>query len=146
MEYVRIVKVLPFSVGEVWGLVAGFGSLRTWMVAAESCSLEGAGVGAVRTVKAMGGVTRERLTLVDPATYRVSYALEDPTILPAKGVQGHMSLRAVSPTSTEVTWASTAEWIDPQHRAMLEEMIRGFYEASLTSLERSLTNGCRGAR
>ena len=28
MEYVRVVRVIPFSIGEVWGLVAGFGARR----------------------------------------------------------------------------------------------------------------------
>lgn len=140
MEYVRVVRVIPFSIGEVWGLVAGFGALRTWVEAVERCSLEGVGVGAVRTVTAMGGVTRERLTHLDPDGYGISYALEDPHILPARGVRGHMRLRAVAADATEFTWYSTAEHIDVEPE-QLAALIRGFYEASLQSLERALRRG-----
>jgi len=137
MEYVRVVKTLPFAIGEVWGVISGFGALRTWMDAAESCALEGHGVGAVRTVKAMGGVTRERLVACDPASYTLGYVLEEPNILPAKGVQGEMSLRSLSKNQTEITWASKAESFSAPAKE-LANLIGPFYEGSIASLERAL--------
>ena len=137
MEYVRVVDTLPFSIGEVWGVISGFGALRTWMDAAESCALEGEGIGAVRTVKAMGGLTRERLLVCDPMNYKLAYVLEEPNILPAKGVQSEMSLRSLAKDQTELTWVSKAESFSAPAEE-LANFIRPFFEGSIASLERAL--------
>ncbi|MET0984600.1 MAG: SRPBCC family protein [Steroidobacteraceae bacterium] len=137
MEYVRVVDVVDASIGAVWGVIAGFGALRLWMPAAESCTLEGFGVGAVRTVRALGGVTREKLTFCDPGTYRLAYALQDPTILPATGVVGEMSLRALSENKTELTWVSKAEQLSIPEKD-LAAIIEPFYRDSIAGLKRAL--------
>ena len=140
MEYVRVVKTLAFPIGEVWGVICGFGALRTWMDAAESCALEGHGIGAVRTVKVMGAVTRERLLVCDAANYRLGYALEEPNILPAKGIQSEISLRSLAKDHTELTWASQARTFSVSAEE-LANFIRPFYEGSVASLERALRRG-----
>lgn len=137
MECARVVEVIDASIGEVWGVIAGFGALRLWMPAAESCSLEGFGVGAVRTVRALGAVTREKLTVCDPGAYRLTYALQDPTILPACGVEGEMSLRALGDNKTELTWSSRAEQVLVPAKD-LTAIIEPFYRDSIAGLKRAL--------
>jgi hypothetical protein len=136
MEYLRVIETIEAPIGEVWGVIAGFGALRTWMEAVESCSLEGCGIGAVRTVRVMGALTRERLTSCDADAYRLGYELLDPTILPARGITSEMSLRPLGAASCEMTWASCAEEILSQED--LIAIVQPFYQGSIAGLRRSL--------
>lgn len=137
MEIVRVTEAINAPIGQVWGIVAGFGALRTWMPAAESCSLEGDGIGSVRTVRALGGETREKLTHCDPLAFRLAYALQDPTILPATGVVGEMSLRAIDNHTTELTWVTRAEQLSVPVKDFAA-VIEPFYRDSIAGLRRAL--------
>jgi hypothetical protein len=49
VHYTTVTRDINAPIGEVWGLVAGFGAEKAWYPGAKSVSLEGIGLGSVRT-------------------------------------------------------------------------------------------------
>jgi hypothetical protein len=137
VEYVRIEQVIAQPIGTMWGMVAAFGAIVTWIDGVESCALVGEGVGAIRSVTRGGNLTRERLEAIDPVRHSISYALIPPYRVPATDVRATITLEAVDAEHTRMTWVSTAATID----GPIEELaayIGQFYRASIANLENLL--------
>jgi len=132
-EYARIRMVLDHPIERVWPVIARFGGADLWVDGVTSCSLEGQGAGALRTLVRNGATVRERLERIDANTHEIGYLVLEPHALPATGVRGTMTLRAVGPAASEVVWRSTAEAFSVPRR-VLGERIEGFYTASLLRL------------
>jgi hypothetical protein len=137
MEYVRVNEILDHPIGAVWGIVAGFGALKTWVDGVEACSLEGEGVGAIRTVIRGGALTRERLEAVDATQHCLVYLLLPPYRLPAEGVRATIELTALDSARTAFCWWSEATKFNaPQSEVAAR--IDGFYRASIANLRNVL--------
>jgi len=133
MEYVRISETLDHPIGVVWAIVSGFGAIRAWIDGIESCSLEGAAVGSIRTVVRGGSVTRERLETIDPTRHIISYALIEPHRLPATGVRSTIQLNALDASHTRLTWWSEASEIHAPHDE-IATFVGTFFAASVSRL------------
>ena len=141
-EYARVRVVLDHPIDEVWAVAGEFGGLETWVDGVSACTVEGAGVGAVRTVT-RGGVVREQLEALDPRRRQIRYRVLPPHSLPAEDVRGEITLRALSPRATEIVWRSDAGGFSaPQ--GPLGARIEDFYRASIQGLDRRLRGHGRG--
>ena len=132
-EYARTRAVLDHPIERVWLVIARFDGADLWVDGVTACSLEGAGVGAVRTLVRNGATVRERLEQVDPDTHEISYLILEPHSLPATGVRGTIALRALGPAMCEIVWRSAADTFSVPAR-LLGERIEAFYAASLHRL------------
>ena len=63
MDIVQLTETINAPIAEVWAVISGFGNNKSWMTVVKSCSLEGWGIGSVRTVDS-GGTTGGRAVAV----------------------------------------------------------------------------------
>jgi hypothetical protein len=76
MVSVKVTERVPVSAGQVWEIFRDFGGVRRFTPQIEQCTVEGEGVGAVRTITMPGGLQiQERLEALDEAARTLSYAI-----------------------------------------------------------------------
>ncbi len=138
------VATLNHHIEAVWGIISGFGGIKTWMPAIESCLLEGDGIGAVRTVSFKGTSIKERLEIYDPKTHIISYRLLDPTGFPMRGGFGTISLKAIGDGMTELTWISDAEEVDAEGIATIEPVLGPFMRENISTIQSHLDRPAKG--
>jgi hypothetical protein len=136
-QYALVRVVLDHPIYEVWVVAGQFGGLETWADGVSSCTIEGAGVGAVRTVTRGLGVVHEQLETFDPRQHQIGYRILPPHGLPADEVRGAITLRALGPRKTEIVWCSSAERFHAPP-GPLGARIEAFYRASIQGLDRRL--------
>lgn len=137
MEQVRVEQVIGRPIGEVWAVVSSFGALRGWIPRLERCSVEGAGVGAVRTVTVSGYTVQERLEKCDPDAHVVSYAVLPPHHFPAEDLVGTIQLTEMRDGRTKIEW-----WCEAKTTGSAEELVATagrLYRSSIRGLERFLS-------
>jgi hypothetical protein len=90
----------------IWQVISDFGTACKYLSMVGNCTVEGAGVGAQRTLTSADGSTVvERLEAVDVAARRLSYALLTDT--PFGNCVTTMAVRDLGPSQTEVAWSAT---------------------------------------
>ncbi len=137
IEYAHVRVALDHPIDEVWAVAGQFGGLETWCDGVSTCSVEGEGVGAVRTVTRGVGVVREQLETLDPQRCQLSYRILPPHALPADEVRGAITLKALGPRKTEIVWRSSAERFHAPP-GPLGARIEAFYRASIQGLDQRL--------
>jgi hypothetical protein len=137
--YASVRAVLDYPIDAVWAVAGRFDGLEAWADGVSACSVEGEGVGSVRTVS-RGGIVREQLQSCDPGRHQIRYKILAPHALPADEVCGEITLRAIGPEATEIVWRSDAARFHAPPEA-LGERIEAFYRASIRGLERVLSAG-----
>jgi hypothetical protein len=137
ITYASVRAELDHPIETVWARIAAFGGLEDWVEGVSACSVEGTGVGAVRTVVRGDGDVRERLEVVDPVAYVLRYQILPPHRLPAGAVHGNVLLRALGEGRTEMVWRSDARdfTVAPE---VLGARIEAFYAASIEGLKQVL--------
>lgn len=137
ITYAEVSERLEHPLARVWEQIAMFGGLERWADGVSECSVEGEGIGAVRTVVRNGNRVRERLETIDPAARMIRYQILPPHALPAENVHGNILLRALTDEATEIVWRSDAtdfcaepEWLGAR--------ISTFYRDSIGGLQRLL--------
>ncbi len=89
----------------IWRLISDFGAASQYLAGVSDCTVEGEGVGAVRTLTSADGSTvTERLETLDVADQRLSYALLKNT--PFGNCITTMSIRDLGPSDSELTWSA----------------------------------------
>lgn len=132
-------KIVDIPIEQVWSLASSFGSLKAWMPSIKWSTLEGDGVGAVRTLMSMAGVAKERLEILDQKNHVISYRILDPIPLPAKGGYGTWRLESLGEEKTKITWTADAEEVDDEGVAFIKPLYQGFMQDSLAGLEKALS-------
>ncbi len=133
-EVSRSIK-LSAPVEKVWARVGPFAALAEWHPAIEGCEVEGAGVGAVRTLRVAGGaIVMERLEAQDDATHTATYtALEMP--MPVSDYRSTMQVVAAGDAECTFTWSGTFE-PEGVPEEMAVQMIGGIYDAGMDALRK----------
>ncbi len=93
----------------VWELVSDFGGVARWSIGPVSCTVEGSGVGAIRTIRRGDGVVRERLERWDATDHSFSYSFVDDIPLPVDDLVGTIAVRrarASAAAETEIVWSA----------------------------------------
>lgn len=120
----------------VWSIISDFGGLKRWSEAIEACSADGNAVGAMRTVRVVGGEIHERLEAFDPATYYLRYRPVSGSVMPIDDLNVAMRLTALGPATTRIEWmVYGTPTIDP---AKARASIAKRYEFRLGELEACL--------
>ena len=102
------------------------------------CTVQGEGVGSVRTVMSFGGTVDERLEVLDHKNFVWSYRIMDPHALPMKGGFGTWKLQSVGENKTKATWIADAEEVDDDGMATIQPIFAPFMKESLTGLKKAL--------
>ncbi|MFA6114683.1 MAG: SRPBCC family protein [Sphingomonas sp.] len=137
ITYARVTAEFDRPIETVWARIACFGGLEDWADGVSACSVEGKGVGAIRTVVRNGNSVRERLETIDPVKHVLRYQILPPHSLPAQAVHGNVILRSLGAGRTEILWRSDATdfTVPPE---VIGARIEAFYAASIEGLRRVL--------
>jgi hypothetical protein len=123
----------------VWRLVSDFGTAGQYLARVVNCTVEGAGVGALRTLTTADGSTIvERLETLDEAAHRLSYALLTDT--PFGNCLTTMTVRDLGQGQCELEWSATFQPAGiPASEA--QEMLEGALAANCLALKQFMEAG-----
>ena len=137
MASVSMKTTLNASADEAWQAIRDFGGIDQLVEGIVECSVEGSGVGAVRTLAfADGGEIQERLESLDDAARTLSYSIIA-SELPMEGYLSTMAVRALGEGTCELSWSSTFE---PKGASEAEAraLVEGVYSAGFAGLKKLL--------
>jgi hypothetical protein len=123
----------------VWDLVKDFGGILKWSGGAiESVSVEGEGVGAVRTLSISGGLSlKEKLEAYDEADQSFSYSFEGEAPLPLDDYYATLTICEAGSGRARVEWGSTFEPRGiPESQAV--SMVEGIYKNGIGGIKQAL--------
>jgi hypothetical protein len=119
---------------DIWQVISDFGAAGQYLAGVVDCTVEGEGIGALRTLtSADGSAIVERLETLDEDAHRLSYALLTET--PFRNCLTTMELRDLGQGQCEVTWAATFE-ADGLPECEAQEMLQGALELNGRALQR----------
>jgi NADPH2:quinone reductase len=137
MGQVSVKVSIPASADKVWQTLRDFGGLNKWAPGIAGLSLQGAGVGAVRTLTYQDGArVVERLESLNDASRLLSYTILEST-LPLEGYVASLTVRDLGAAGCEVEWFSTfgAKGAAEQE---VSRMLEVGYRKALSGLQKSL--------
>jgi hypothetical protein len=138
-EIVSLSEEIAAPLAEVWGVIAAFGAVKSWMPDVATCALEGdGGAGSIRnvTLKGASGVVCERLEEIRAADHTVVYSILTPARLPVEGFIGAISLTAQGERATRLAWRARTEKVTGGASiADIAPGVEGFYRNSLGGLK-----------
>lgn len=105
MLHATQVVTIHAPVDTIWQVISDFGAGSRYLAMVTRCTVQGAGIGALRTLTYLdGSVILERLETVDEALHHLSYLLLTDT--PFGSCLTTMALRALSLYQVELTWTA----------------------------------------
>lgn len=124
------------SADDVWRLMSEFGGLVPWNDGIESCTVEGEGVGAVRTIGMGGGFSlQERLEAHDADERHYAYAIVGDPPLPFRDYLAHVRVAPAGEGACVVDWRSS---FSTEDEATAARIITGIYAAGLAAVGKHL--------
>jgi len=137
MQKVKVNGTINASADEVWKLVADFGGLDQFVEAITNCSIEGNGIGAIRTLTLQdGGKVKEKLESLDGENRVLTYSIvESP--MPIENYTGAMEVKPIDDGQSEFTWSSTFEAAEGTEDDM-KEALEGLYSLGFEGLKSTL--------
>jgi hypothetical protein len=136
MSKVHVRDSFDASADEVWALFRDFGGVGKWAGAmVKSCTADGEGVGAVRTLSlAEGNPLRERLVQFDDADRSFSYAIVGSSDLPIDYYVGSVKIRADGASRSKIEWIGT---FDPKgaSEADAQKIVEGIYRGAIAAIK-----------
>jgi hypothetical protein len=137
MGQVSVKVSMPVAADKVWQKLRDFGGINNWAPGIATLSLQGAGVGAVRTMTFKDGSrVVERLESLNDASRTLSFTILEST-LPVEGYVASLTVRDLGAQGCEVEWFSTfgAKGAAEQD---VSRMLDLGYRRSLSGLQKSL--------
>lgn len=140
MLTVKVRDAIDAPADVVFRDVSDFGNLDRLEIV-ESCTVEGDGVGAIRTVvfadPSLGHVV-ERLEAWDPKQRTLSYSiLNEDCALPVRSYLATVRVYETGPSACMLEWGSSFEPLAAE--AELRPMFEGFYSAAIEAAKRSVS-------
>jgi hypothetical protein len=126
--------IFNISADAIWQVVGDFGSDCKYLTGVVHCTVEGEGVGALRTLTYADGAYAivERLEMLDATARRLSYTLLTDT--PFRNCLTTMTVRNLGPNQTEPAWSASFEPVGlPENEAM--ELLEGALAADGLALK-----------
>jgi hypothetical protein len=128
---------MPVAADKVWQTLRDFGGMNKWAPGIANLSLQGAGVGAVRTMTFQDGSrVVERLESLNDASRSLSYTILEST-LPVEGYVASLTVRDLGASGCEVEWFSTFGAKGAAEEDVSRMLALG-YRRSLSGLQKSL--------
>jgi hypothetical protein len=135
MSNVELKKILEASADKVWASISAFDGIERYLPAVRSSSVQGQGVGCLRTCTLTDGVVlRERLVAIDPETRTLRYELVEAPF-PIEGYVATMEVRELTQGRCEFRWSSKFQVKDGP-AAVFEGIFAQAYAAGADGLER----------
>lgn len=141
MANVKVVERIDAPIAKVWSVVSDFGDLTYVGDAIKACTVEGEGLGCVRSIEmAAGGVVEERLDAYNADSCRFAYTIvnDDTCPLPFQGYSSRFSLRPLGPNATELEWSGDFQ---PKGDASEEDavgVVNAIYAGGLSGIKSAL--------
>lgn len=132
-------RIINAPVDRLWAEVANFDKVAAWHPDVAESQWEGAAhaggkPGDIRALKLRNGtIVRERLIEMDSATRRYQYSVLDGR-LPLKNHLSTMTMRALDPRRTQVTWEASFEPDGISAEALAEGVRSSVLELGLQGL------------
>ena len=128
----------------VWAKIKDFNALNSWhpaVVSDEIIEGDNNQPGAVRLLTlGDGGTIKEKLLAWDDAGMSYSYAILE-GVLPVSNYESTLSVRALSDTSSDVTWTGSFNAGGGKDDKTAFDTISGVYEAGLENLAKMMNGG-----
>lgn len=122
------------SADAIWQVLSDFGAACQFLFMVVNCTVEGAGVGARRTLTSADGSTIvERLETMDERTRRLSYVLLSDT--PFRDCLTTITVRSLGTGQAEMEWSVTFE-ADGIPASEAVEMMAGAIKLNSEALQR----------
>jgi hypothetical protein len=120
----------------IWQVISDFGAACKYLFMVVDCTVEGAGVGALRRLtNADGSTILERLEVLDEVAHRLSYALLTDT--PFRDCVTTVAVRELGPGQAELEWSATFE-ADGLPESEAVALLEAAFELSSRALQRFL--------
>ena len=120
----------------LWAVLTDFGHPQRLVASIEACTVEGEGVGAVRTVTSSRGLTiLEQLVECDAAGGRFVYEVLDSGDMPLAGITAYRATVTFTPMTsqrTRIAWQADCRYDGDV--AALTGFIEGLYREAIRSL------------
>ncbi len=135
MSKVTMNTIINASADEVWKLLRDFNGLPRFIAAIKASTMEGAGVGAVRTLIVDGGGPPivERLERLDDKARTLSYSIVT-SPLPVEGYFATVEVKDAGAGRCELTWSSTFQPKDAPESVAVQT-IEGVYAGAFEGLK-----------
>ncbi|KAL6400031.1 putative polyketide cyclase dehydrase protein [Ilyonectria robusta] len=136
MSYIltEVSRVIPADVGDVWGIISAWGSERLWLPGVTKSTLEGFGVGAIRTITIANTSSPipEKLEAIDAANHTIRYRIfNDDVNTP---MYGNVELNVVDEHNTQFIWVAETGPLEDSKRDEMAEALEILYNASLDAI------------
>ncbi|HJQ85463.1 MAG TPA: SRPBCC family protein [Candidatus Binatia bacterium] len=139
MAEVKVSETIAAPAEKVWALLGDFGGVQKWGGSMlQSCSVEGSGVGAVRTIGLPGNQSiRERCEAHDDAGRALTYSIVGKSPIPIRDYVSTCRVVATGPDACRVDWQGRFE-PDGVPEEAAGEMIRSIYTGGITAVRKLL--------
>ena len=135
MPVVSMKATIPASSAAVWETLRDFNGLQKFLPAITGSTVQGASVGAVRTLTIQGGAQFvERLEAYDEIERSFTYSIVT-SPLPISGYLSTMRVRQLDNASCEVLWSSFFQAAGAPE-AEVKAIIEGVYSAGFEGLRK----------
>lgn len=137
MASVKVSDRIEASADRVWDLVRDFGGVQRFSPTIESVSVQGEGIGAVRTLTLPGGLAlQERLEALDDASRTLRYAIVGSHPLPFDEYLSTIRL-SEDGDACQIEWSST---FAPRGGAEAQAagMVEGIYRGGIAGIKKAL--------
>ena len=138
MTEVKVSETIAAPAAKVWELLGDFGGIMKWggkML--QSCTVEGSGVGAVRTV-GLGAVSiQERCEAYDAAGRSLTYSIIGKSPIPIKNYLSTCKVVETSANECRVDWNGRFE-PDGATEEQAQGMVRGIYTGGIAGVKKLL--------
>ena len=139
MTEVKVSETIAAPAAKVWELLGDFGGVAKWgggML--QSCSVEGSGVGAVRTIGLPGGLSiQERCEGYDAVGRALTYSIVGKSPIPIRTYLSTCRVVETGPSTCRVDWNGTFE-PDGVSAEQAQGLVRGIYTGGIAGVRKML--------
>jgi hypothetical protein len=128
---VVVERVIEAPIARVWPLLADFGGLRRY-APVSACTVEGQGIGMLRTVTGFGKSGTERLDMLDDQQHLLRYSAVGKSPLPLRTCETTVQAFAEA-GHTRVRWASDIDAAVPV--MIVRPILEAIYSGALNGLQ-----------
>ena len=134
--HISVIGTLNAPADVVWARVGDFGTLHTYQPGIVNCTLDGEGIGSVRTLHfADGRQLRERLEQLDTGAHTMQFTFAD-TDTPFQDYHCTVHVQDLGDGRSEISWSSVCEPQIPEETA--RPPLEAAYRAALGALQEQL--------
>ena len=139
-----VTRTVNAPIGQIWGIISAFGSEALWFPGVITASLEGYGIGSVRTLRyeenPWVNLVREELVTVDPVKHLVRFKVNNDQALEAGVIMSNLVLEDIDGKSTKFRWFAEADrLLEPSLQNNMREYVQEMYKRAIDAIGVKLT-------